>query len=80
MQIAKHLQFLLAYRGKGINMITIDEKTYTEEDLNEAQIAQVQRVNILKAELNQLEMQAQEINVLISAYANAIKESLTEEE
>jgi hypothetical protein len=61
-------------------MITIDEKTYTEEDLNEAQIAQVQRVNILKAELNQLEMQAQEINVLISAYANAIKESLTEEE
>ena len=80
MQIAKHLRFLLAYRGKGINMITIDEKTYTEEDLNEAQIAQVQRVNILKAELNQLEMQAQEINVLISAYANAIKESLAEEE
>ena len=61
-------------------MITIDEKTYTEEDLSEAQIAQVQRVNILKAELNQLEMQAQEINVLISAYANAIKESLAEEE
>jgi hypothetical protein len=61
-------------------MITIDDKTYTEDDLNEAQVAQVQRINVLRGELNQLEMQAQEINVLINAYANSIKESLSEEE
>ena len=61
-------------------MITIDDKTYTEDDLNEAQIAQVQRINVLRGELNQLEMQAQEINVLINVYANSIKESLSEEE
>ena len=61
-------------------MITIDDKTYTEDDLNEAQVAQVQRINVLRGELNQLEMQAQEINVLINAYAGSIKESLSEEE
>lgn len=61
-------------------MITIDEKTYTEDDLNATQIAQVERINVLREQLNQLEMQAQELNVLISAYANSIKESLSEEE
>jgi hypothetical protein len=61
-------------------MITIDDKTYTEEDLDEAQIVQVQRVNALQAELNQLQMRSQELNILISAYANTIKESLSEEE
>lgn len=61
-------------------MITIDDKTYTEDDLNEEQIGLVQRVNVLRGELNQLEMRTQELNVLISAYANAIKESLSEEE
>lgn len=61
-------------------MITIDDKTYTEDDLNEEQIALVQRVNVLRGELNQLEMRTQELNVIISAYANAIKESLSEEE
>lgn len=61
-------------------MITIDDKTYTEDDLNEEQIALVQRVNVLRGELNQLEMRTQELNILISAYANAIKESLSEEE
>ena len=61
-------------------MITIDDKTYTEDDLNAAQIAQVERINVLRGQLNQLEMQAQELNVLISAYANSIKESLSEEE
>jgi len=60
-------------------MITIDDKTYTEDDLSEAQVAQVQRINVLRGELNQLEMQAQEINVLINAYANSIKESISEE-
>ena len=61
-------------------MITIDDKTYTEEDLDEAQIVQVQRVNALQAELNQLQMRSQELNILISAYANTIKEGLSEEE
>lgn len=60
-------------------MITIDDKTYTEEDLDDAQIVQVERVNALQAELNHLQMRAQELNILISAYANSIKESLEEE-
>ena len=61
-------------------MITIDEKTYTEDDLSEEQITLVQRVNVLQGELSQLQMRTQELNVIISAYANAIKESLSEEE
>jgi uncharacterized protein YlxW (UPF0749 family) len=60
-------------------MITIDDKTYTEEDLDDAQLVQVERVNALQAELNHLQMRAQELNILISAYANSIKESLEEE-
>ncbi len=59
-------------------MITIDDKTYTEDDLNEAQIVKVQRIESLRGQLNQLDMQAQELNVLINAYANSIKESLEE--
>lgn len=62
----------------GANMITIDDKTYTEDDLNEAQIVKVQRIESLRGQLNQLDMQAQELNVLINAYANSIKESLEE--
>jgi hypothetical protein len=61
-------------------MITIDDKTYTKEDLDDAQIVQVERVNALQIELNNLQMRAQELNILISAYANAIKEGFTEEE
>lgn len=61
-------------------MITIDDKTYTEEDLNEAQIVQVQRITSLRLDLSELEMRAQELNILIGAYANTIKEGLSEEE
>ena len=61
-------------------MITIDDKTYTEEDLTQEQVVLVQRVNELRNELGQYEMRAQELNVLISAYANSIKEGLSEEE
>ena len=61
-------------------MITIDDKTYTEEDLSEEQVVLVKRVNELRNELGQYEMRAQELNVLISAYANSIKEGLSEEE
>lgn len=60
-------------------MITIEDKEYTEEDLDDAQIVQVQRVTALQSELQQLEMRAQELNVLISAYVNSIKESFSEE-
>ena len=60
-------------------MITIDDKTYTEDDLSEEQITLVQRVNVLQGELSQLQMRTQELNVIISAYVNAIKESLSEE-
>ena len=60
-------------------MITIDDKEYTEEDLNEGQIVQVQRMSALRAELSQLDMRSQELNVLINAYVNSIKESFSEE-
>ena len=60
-------------------MITIDDKEYTEEDLNEGQIVQVQRMSALQAELRQLDMRSQELNVLINAYVNSIKESFSEE-
>ena len=59
-------------------MITIDDKTYTEDDLNEVQIVKVQRIESLRGQLIQLDMQAQELTVLINAYANSIKESLEE--
>jgi hypothetical protein len=60
-------------------MITIDDKTYTEDDLNEAQLVQVHRVKQLQGQLMQLDMQAQELNVLINAYVNTIKEIGSEE-
>ena len=59
-------------------MITIDDKTYTEDDLNEIQIVKVKRIESLREQLHQLDMQAQELTVLVNAYANSIKESLEE--
>lgn len=61
-------------------MITIDDKTYTEEDLNETQMAQVQRVNEIRGELARLQMRAQELNVILDAYAGSLKDSLTDDE
>ena len=61
-------------------MLTIDDKTYTEDDLNEAQKIQINRVNELQSDLAQLEMRMQELNVLINAYGSSLKESLAEEE
>lgn len=61
-------------------MLTIGDKTYTEEDLDEAQILQLKRITALNNDLTELNMRTQELNVLISAYTNSIKESLTEEE
>lgn len=61
-------------------MITIDDKTYTEDDLSATQVAQVQRIESLRIDLAELEMRAQEINVLLSAYANSLNESLSASE
>jgi len=57
-------------------MITIDEVTYTEDDLNEVAQIHVKRINDLREESAQLGMMLEEKNVLISAYANAIRESV----
>ncbi len=61
-------------------MITINDKTYTEDDLSATQVAQVQRIESLRIDLAELEMRAQEINVLLSAYANSLNESLSASE
>ena len=61
-------------------MITIDDVTYTEDDLNEVAQIHVKRINDLREESSQLGMMLEEKNVLISAYANAIRESLKEVE
>jgi len=59
-------------------MITIDEVTYTEDDLSEIAQVHVKRVNALRGEAGELQMLLEEKNVLIGAYANAIKESMKE--
>lgn len=61
-------------------MITIDDVTYTEDDLSEVAQIHVKRVNALRNEACELQMLMEEKNVLISAYANAIRESLKEVE
>lgn len=61
-------------------MITIGDKTYTEEDLSGEQLAQVKRVNEIRGELASLQMRAQELNVLLDAYAGSLKDSLTDDE
>jgi|TARA_R110001592_G_scaffold59919_4_gene182149 methylphosphotriester-DNA--protein-cysteine methyltransferase len=57
-------------------MITINDVTYEEADLTPEAIANVARVNELRQELNSHQMRVSELNVLISAYANAIKASV----
>ena len=61
-------------------MIAIGDKTYTEEDLSGEQLAQVQRINSLRLDLSELQMRAQELNVLLDAYASSLKDSLTDDE
>ena len=57
-------------------MITINDVTYTEDDLSEISKIHVTRINELRGQATQLQMQIEEMNVLISAYANAIRESV----
>ena len=57
-------------------MINIDDVEYTEDDLSEVAQIHVKRVNALRNEAGELQMLLDEKNVLISAYANAIRESV----
>lgn len=61
-------------------MITIDDVEYKEDDLNPTAQIHVKRINDLRTEVVNLQMMLEEKNVLISAYANAIKESVKEVE
>ena len=61
-------------------MITIDDKTYEKDDLNPAQLTYAERVTVINKKITELNMQLNELNVIVSAYANAIKESFSEEE
>jgi|TARA_R110002033_G_scaffold71109_1_gene122665 hypothetical protein len=57
-------------------MITIDDVTYKEEDLTPEAKGNVKRISELRQELVAHNTRAAELNVLISAYANAIKSSI----
>mgnify|MGYP000433289225 CR=1 FL=1 len=57
-------------------MINIDDVEYTEDDLSEIAQMHVKRVNALRNEAGELQMLLDEKKVLISAYANAIRESV----
>jgi len=57
-------------------MITIDDVRYTEDDLSEIAQTQVKRINAIRSEASELKMLLDEKEVLISAYANAIKASV----
>ena len=61
-------------------MITIDDVLYEESDLSDVAKAHVERINQLRQQLAQLTQQENELKVLISAYANAISQSVKEEE
>ena len=61
-------------------MITIDNVEYKEDDLSDISKVHVERINELRKELGSLQMMIDEKNVLISAYANAIKDSVKEVE
>jgi hypothetical protein len=57
-------------------MITIDDVTYKEEDLTPEAVANVKRISEFRQELVAHNTRAAELNVLISAFANAIKSSV----
>jgi len=60
-------------------MITIDDVLYEESDLSDVAKAHVERINQLRIQQAQLAQQDNELKVLISAYANAISQSVKEE-
>jgi len=61
-------------------MITIDDKTYEKDDLSPNQLAYAERVQIINSKAKELEMQLNELNFIVNAYAQAIKEGFSEEE
>jgi hypothetical protein len=60
--------------------IKIDDIEFTENDLSDISKIHVKRINDLRTEVVNLQMMLEEKNVLISAYANAIKQSVKEVE
>lgn len=60
-------------------MITIDDKTYDSDELSAAQQASVQRLLNLQSQVSDLTVQINELNLLVSAYHSALKDSLNEE-
>ena len=60
-------------------MITIDDVLYEEADLSDVAKGYVERINQLRIQQAQLAQQYSELKVLISAYANAISQSVKKE-
>lgn len=60
-------------------MITIDDVLYEEADLSDVAKGHVERINQLRIQQAQLAQQDSELKVLISAYANAISQSVKKE-
>ena len=57
-------------------MITIDDVTYTEDQLSDVSKAHVERINELRREAASLQMILEEKKVLIHTYAASIKNSV----
>ena len=57
-------------------MLTIGEKEYQLEDLNDETRMRLGRVEQLRAELTSAQLRASELEVLINIYSNTIKESV----
>ncbi len=66
----------MAKKKQTTNSINIDGVDYKEDDLSDLSKLHVKRINELRSELTSLQMMIDEKNVLVSAYANAIKEAM----
>ena len=61
-------------------MITINDVTSEEDDLTAEDKVNVSRINELRREMSSHNMRAAELDVLINAYATAVKNSVAPEE
>ena len=57
-------------------MLSIDDKTYAEEDLNPETKMRLARVQALQSELESMKLRASEVEALINIYTNTIRETL----
>ena len=57
-------------------MLTIDDKSYTEDDLTPETKMRLSRVQTLQAELESMKLRASEVEALINIYTNTIRETL----